>query len=456
VDAARAETYLRLLAEAELRRAPSLPRPGPEPHRVWLAASTLLAAGVVDPDAAWRAVADFEAAARLRSPDGLYLPGGGHPPWTARLPPPPAGTGTRATPRAVPARSTLRLPPEREGWYAELRLIALVMTDSQAVLTAAMRWVGQTRRSARPRPARAPFHVVGAVDDRGSSYRVSLWDMGVGGDGRDWWDCHLGLSPVPDPGTRWLDVGPGAGGAHARIDLTALPTPAEVTVEPAPVSGPARLLDDAGDGLLGQGPSAIANGETLGSRTTAMIRDLTGSGAVEPDDPAVLRLVTVARWLGLDLGPGPGPGVGGRLPEVWTSMLADGDARDGPDGIASLARALPEIDGVGFTLAGLRSSPEGMSLHAMATGWEPHGDGWLARGRGPHEYPRDTPLSWRARDDAGRWHLVRGMSWGSTQGMIQIHLVPPLHPAATSLEVIVTGTAGRVRATVPLHWQAAS
>lgn len=39
---------------------------------------------------------------------------------------------------------------------------------------------------------------------------------------------------------------------------------------------------------------------------------------------------------------------------------------------------------------------------------------------------------------------------------IQMHLVPPLHPAATSLEVIVTGASGRVRATVPLHWQAAS
>jgi hypothetical protein len=37
-----------------------------------------------------------------------------------------------------------------------------------------------------------------------------------------------------------------------------------------------------------------------------------------------------------------------------------------------------------------------------------------------------------------------------------MHLVPPLHPAATSLEVIVTGASGRVRATVPLHWQAAS
>ncbi len=33
-----------------------------------------------------------------------------------------------------------------------------------------------------------------------------------------------------------------------------------------------------------------------------------------------------------------------------------------------------------------------------------------------------------------------------------MYLTPPLHPAATALEVIVTGPASRVRATVPLSW----
>jgi hypothetical protein len=39
-------------------------------------------------------------------------------------------------------------------------------------------------------------------------------------------------------------------------------------------------------------------------------------------------------------------------------------------------------------------------------------------------------------------------------GMIQMHLAPPLHPAANSLEVIVTGTSRRVQVTLPLDWQA--
>jgi hypothetical protein len=446
-DAAGAETYLRLLAEAELRRAPALTGPGPHPHRVWLAASTLAAAGVVDTDVARHAVADFEAAAGVRVVSGLARP------WTAEQRLLPSGTGQEVTLRAVPAGLTLRLPPEREGWYGELRLIALVMTDTEAALTVATRWAGQARRSARPRPSHAPFHVVGALDDGGQSYRAGLWDMGIE-DGREWWDCHLGLSRAAGPGARWLEVGPGAAGAHARVDLTAPPTPAEVTAEPVPpVSGPARLLDSAGDDLLCAGPAVVVAGETLGSRIAGMIRDLTGCGAAAPDDPAVLRLAAVGQRLGLDLG--TGIAAGGPLPEAWTSLLADGDARDGPDGIAPFAVVLPRIDGASFALAGLRSSEEGALLHVMASGWEPHGHGWLVHGHGPHSDPPDTSLSWRARDSTGRWHLVHGMSWGGKQGMIQMHLTPPLHPAATSLEVIVTGTSRRVRATVPLAWQAA-
>jgi hypothetical protein len=452
VDAARAETYLRLLAEAELRRALSLPRPDREPHQVWLAATTLIAAGVVDPDVAWQAVADFEGAASLRSAEGVRARGIVQRPWIASLAPAAqAGPGTPL--RAVPVDMTLRLPTERDGWYGELRLMAVVMTDSHAALTVALRWAGHSRRSARPRPRHAPFHEIAALDDSGHPYRAALLDMGIE-DGRDWWDCHYGLSPAPAAGTRWLDLGPGAGGAHARIDLTAEPTPAEIAVDSArPPSGPARLLDSAAEDLLCHRQPTSGTGETLSSRIAQVLHHLTRSGAIRTDDPAVLRVAAISQLLGLDLG--TGLTAGGPLPEEWTSLLTWGDARDGPGGVASFAVALPAIDGARFALAGLRSSPEGASLHVMANGWEPRGDGWLVHGRGPRDGPRDMSLSWRARDDAGRWHLVSGMSWGSNQGMIQMHIVPPLHPAATSLEVIVTGASSRVRATVPLHWQAA-
>ena len=65
--AEQAETYLRLLAEAELRRAPVFPGPGSQPHRVALAATALVSAGAISLDAAWWVVADFQAACALRT-----------------------------------------------------------------------------------------------------------------------------------------------------------------------------------------------------------------------------------------------------------------------------------------------------------------------------------------------------------------------------------------------------
>ena len=82
-------------------------------------------------------------------------------------------------------------------------------------------------------------------------------------------------------------------------------------------------------------------------------------------------------------------------------------------------------------------------------GWRPGLD------LGPGGTPPDLSLSWRARDSAGRWHLVSGMSWGApaqTRGMIKMYLTPPLHPAATALDVFVTGPRHQVQATVPLRW----
>ena len=462
MSAGDGETYLRLLAEAELRQAPVLAGPGPHIHRMWLAATALAAARAVGPGAAWQVLADFEAAAALRTGDGRAILRGARAPHWAR----PPGTGQPAVggqlpaPTAIPIGATLPLPPEREGWYGELRLLCLARTDSQAAITVATRWVGQARRSAAPRPRHAPFHQVGALDDSGTSCPGALWDMGIE-DGREWWDCHLGLTPALPAGTRWLEVGPGAGGRCVRVDLAPAGTsPVQVSVAPAePASPAARLLDRAGEELLCHGPASIVGGLPLGPRVALLIQDLTGSGALPADDPAVRRLAALGWRLGLDLGAGSyrdGPGSSrapaGRLPAAWASLLIDGDTRDGPDGVAPFAASLPEIDGARLALAGLRSARDGVTLHIMTSGWEPLGLGWLVHGTPSGSEPPDVSLSWQARDSAGRWHLVRGTNWGSRQGMIQMHLTPPLHPAARSLEVIITGTRREIRAAVPLDW----
>ncbi|MGO9219849.1 MAG: hypothetical protein ACLP5E_19125 [Streptosporangiaceae bacterium] len=448
-----AETYLRLIAESELRQRPLLSGPGPHPHRVWLAAAILAAVAAVGPDVAWRVVSEFESAAGLRSGNLGPVLGGVRRPYRAETG---AGRQRAAQPTAVPVGATLPLPAEREGWYGEFCLLSLARTDSQAALAVAARWAGQTRRAAGARPHHAPFYQLGAVDDRGVSYQAALWDMGVE-DGRDWWDCHLSLDPAPPPGTQWLEVGPGAQGQRVRIDLTAPPGTVRVVTEPVPpASAATRLLDQAGDDLLGLESAGTGTSAQLEGRVRQVIRDLIGSGTLRADDPAVLRLSGLGWRLGLDLGSG-GPVPARALPPAWISLLADGHAHDGPEAVAPFAADLPAIGGARFALAGLRSAAGGATLHVMASGWEPASHRWLVRGTGPAGRPADVSLSWRARDSTGRWHLVTGMVWAPADqaiGMIKMHLTPPLHPAATALDVIVTGPDRQIRATVPLGWAA--
>ena len=82
-DPGTAETYLRLIAEGELRQRPVISGPGPHPHRVWLAAATLAAAGAIRPDLAWQVVSEFEISAGLRSGNVRPVISSVHPPHWA-------------------------------------------------------------------------------------------------------------------------------------------------------------------------------------------------------------------------------------------------------------------------------------------------------------------------------------------------------------------------------------
>jgi hypothetical protein len=118
VDAERAETYLRMLAEAELRLA-SPSRHDRRPARVWLAVTALVAAGGIDTETVRRVLADLDDAVALRpgTPPGVsrIAP----PYWLARVRPQqvagPAGPGVALC--AVPAGVTLPLLREHEGLH---------------------------------------------------------------------------------------------------------------------------------------------------------------------------------------------------------------------------------------------------------------------------------------------------------------------------------------------------
>jgi hypothetical protein len=87
---------------------------------------------------------------------------------------------------------------------------------------------------------------------------------------------------------------------------------------------------------------------------------------------------------------------------------------------------------------------------ALALAW-----GWHAA---LPPFPRTAKrYSWWAIDDTGRWHVgqqtnapIGGIDG---HGLTDIALIPPLHPAATSLDIVLSGPTGQARATTPLHWQ---
>ena len=64
------------------------------------------------------------------------------------------------------------------------------------------------------------------------------------------------------------------------------------------------------------------------------------------------------------------------------------------------------------------------------------------------------PFSWWARDDSGRWHVGRTGPYHLVARTFQVEFTPPLRPDATSLDIILTGSASRVTVSVPLRWPA--
>jgi hypothetical protein len=210
-----------------------------------------------------------------------------------------------------------------------------------------------------------------------------------------------------------------------------------------------RVIDAAAVSLL---HDAVAHGdEGLPWHDLSWVADvvtaLDAVGALAPAQAAVGRLVTLAGRLGVGV-----PTVVSAaaepagLPADWTSVLENRGRRDGPRGGTPAAAVLPELDGARFVLAGLQSDPAGARLSVLAWGWD-HGSPFFSG-------DEDGPWSWSARDDKGRWHVATedGGSFSGDHAELQLHLVPPLHPDATSLEVTLAGPSGQVTATVPLDW----
>ena len=476
----RAETFLRLLAEAELRD-PGRPRwPAPPPGEAPLgtmsialarAASTLTAIGALDLETAEAIMADAELAwaARYRQAPKAGVIGSAGQAWAgpargsqrrfarARLK---AGRGTPpgalglAEPRDGPGRYVpvgLMVLFHDENISGELDLMSYAHTASGARLIAA--W--QTRDPLGPRRrGLPPVEEFTVTDDQGQRYELLFATKG-----RPESTCDLGLRPDPPPGIRWLDI-TAPGEQAVRVDLERRVESPAAEVSETGLSAGEHLLNRMAERVLTLAPEFPTQLATMAPLPLTnliaglgiTIAALEAAEVLSPDSPVPGRLAALCASLrvgghGITAKPSPD------LPEPWLSLLSHyhrrkPDIAPARDCFAAAATALPEVDGVRLVLLGLHNCDGSTWVNALALGQ------LSGSQHGLLGLDMAIPLSLWVRDDTGRWHVARPAAWYDEDGeaALTLRLTPPLTGWPAWIEVRAAGESAEVRATVPLYW----
>ena len=404
-----AERYLRLLAEAGLRR----PEPG---DQLRAAADVLVWAGAVDQETADAVVTEFATARELR---GGAAAG-------RRVVHPALRAGRAIRPlvltgpvRVVPVGATL------PGRYEPLHVLALTLAPGQAAVLTVAGLIGADARPGRDDLPTGPYGPsdpdLGLIitGDDGTWYHGSA----IGGGTSDgvWWRQDLVL-PAAAAAAGWLDV--------TVSESTAIRVNAR----------DARGEDSSGSAALVEGGPVDA-GWLLDGIEAAQLWLARWSPRPEPGSPAAqqqVRLSAMAdalRETGL---------VAARSPEpAWAGGLgSDRGSPAGREAARPSVAVLPPLGGVQLSVAGIVTAAGSATVRALVWGLAPIAAPELTTVR----------YSWLARDNLGHWHAGRAFGGGPEQSVIALDVVfvPALDPAAAALEVIVTGRGGRVRATVDL------
>jgi hypothetical protein len=452
----RAETYLRQLAEAELRArmlpAARIPGRGQDPGRLALAEPALVAAGAVDAGTAVQIRADLQLAVAVRQlgQQNQASPGqGGLPPdarmQLAQLMHNPSGrAGTVASyfpglgmvyPRPAPYWAPWRVVPVGQvipirdrDVRRELLLVAYL----------------QSADGARFTMADGRFHGLTAVDDHGASYQIEL----RGGHSA----ALLLLRPDPPRHIRWLDLTTAPGEPATRIDLDPqIPAP-DLTVTRNAHNPGELLLDVIAARILCAGAASFVADEP-----GRIVAALHASGALPPASPVPGQLAGLCTRMG-----NPGHGItappAADLPEPWQHMLTHPrppQAGPAPGMAAAAIAELPELDGARITIlglhhstiVGLHNSATQTIVHMLVTGVTPEDDWTYGR------VVRPLPALW-VRDSSGRWHATRtqgvGPSPSSREVIVWLAIVPPLDSGTPWIDMVATGRSAEVRIRLPL------
>jgi hypothetical protein len=471
MDRERAETYLRGLAEVELRRAT---RPAPVPARCWPADATLdrmswvalALTGVraLDIETAEAVLADYADAlgARPRSDQVRPRLGGMPPlprgPWRAPWftwpspgrearpgSPPPAGTRSPG-----PGRPARLVPLGLTGRYClddmdgTLHLLSYARTASGARFTIAWRMGWSAAGGVHP----LPFGQFRVTDDQGACYRLSLTGSG-GSDSVG----ELVLRPDPPDEVRWFELAP-PGGPPLLVDVNPR-TPRDGTcprVRETGLSAGEHLLNQCAERLLVSGlrfrrdpwPWPQVPATWLGDVVAA----LEAVGVLSQLSPVPGRVAALCASLGVT-GHGITAPPAHDLPEPWLSLLRFQNRKPDPppawDGFAAVAGALPELNGTRLALLGLLSLGAKTVLYLRASGQG-----------GPFGPPdQDIPLSVWVRDSDGWWHAAELDHWSrdDREHVLTLYLVPPLPTFTPWIELTAAGPSSKVGVRLPLRWQ---
>jgi hypothetical protein len=464
----RAETYLELRAEAELRRRVRSAAGGlvsaadvtASVMDIRWAGEVLRDAGVLAHGTALRIAAKLEMALAVRArSDRRRL--------ALRLDWAFSAQGdeslTQASQRryhgpAWPMRVVAlgrKLPIHDERAPCDLYLMTLVSTQSEAVVTVAQRMHWPADGSSADLEIlgagiqHLPFGQLDAVDDQGTRYRLQF----SLGDGRaDTWRGLMMVSGAPPPEASWLDL-VADGTRLIRLDLRPdgwahAAAPAEVTIEETPRVAPGEhLLAAEAETIMAS--AWDAQGPASDRRLGELIRLLADAGAIAADSETPGQLAALCERLGLT-GHGISAAPAAQLPGRWASVLAQRGAASAcphQEISAPLGTLLPDVEGTRFALTGLTSAAGESYLDLVASG--------LPERAGAGPYGWGSGFGWWLRDDTGGWHTAAGngvaMRSLGEAAAFSLRLVPPLVSCPDTLEVAVTGLASRLRAVVPVR-----
>jgi hypothetical protein len=445
MDRERAETHLRLLAEAELRRVITMPV-GSIPDRWYsarlaLAAQALTAVGAVGADVANEIQAHLRLAVAARHRLDAHWPPG---PGSIRPVPPPASW------RVVPVGQLITI--QMDDLRRDLPLVAYAQS------------AGGARFIVTEWPF-SPFTVT-ASDDRGASYQIS-WRGEMA-------PRELQLRPDPPHQIRWLDLTTTPGEPATRVDLDPqIPVP-DITVARTTHNPGELLLDVIAARILTTvapfSPNAHAQPAAANADPHAVIADgpghivaaLHAAGVLPPDSPVPGQLAQLCARLGIDDHGITAPPARD-LPHRWHSMLTppgrEPTAPPAPGILAATVAELPGLDDAKIAIAGLHHGEQGTIIHLLATGLTPGGDWPYATGLGP------LTALW-IRDSDGRWHATRAdgivSPWGHNGSnpwtdtrmvTVWLRIIPPLNRATAWIQISAAGRSAQVRATLPLSPQ---